>query len=103
MPDGLPYVLGNVRVASGDVRLQRFAEEQLRVNAQFGSYANLVHGLTKNPANVQMLEEFGRDTTAVVAVDFASLKSYAGNGNIQAREYYTEIIDTHSALWEANL
>jgi torso-like protein len=94
---------GNVRVASGDVRLQRFAEEQLRVNAQFGSYANLVHGLTKNPANVQMLEEFGRDTTAVVAVDFASLKSYAGNGNIQAREYYTEIIDTHSALWEANL
>ena len=50
-----------------------------------------------------MLEEFGRDTTAVVAVDFASLKSYAGNGNIQAREYYTEIIDTHSALWEANL
>ena len=26
-----------------------------------------------------------------------------GNGNIQAREYYTEIIDTHSALWEANL
>ena len=85
------------------MRLQRFAEEQLRVNAQFGSYANLVHGLTKNPANVQMLEEFGRDTTAVVAVDFASLKSYAANGNIQAREYYTEIIDTHSALWEANL
>jgi torso-like protein len=94
---------GNIKVASGDVRLQRFAEEQLRVNAQFGSYANLVHGLTKKAANVQMLEELGRETTAVVAVDFASLKSYVGNGNIQAREYYTEIIDTHSALWEANL
>jgi torso-like protein len=94
---------GNVRVASGDVRLQRFAEEQLRVNAQFGSYANLVNGLTKNPTNVQMLEELGRETAAVVAVEFASLKSYVGNGNIQAREYYGEIIDTHSALWEANL
>jgi len=94
---------GNVRVASGDVRLQRFAEEQLRVNAQFGSYPDLVNALTKNPANAQMLEELGRDTTAVVAVDFASLKSYVGNGNIQSREYYDEIIDTHSALWEANL
>lgn len=94
---------GNVRVASGDVRLQRFAEERLRVNAQFGSYANLINALTKNPGNVQMLEELGRETTAVVAVDFASLKSYVGNGNIQAREYYSEIIDTHSALWEANL
>jgi len=94
---------GNVKVASGDVRLQRFAEEQLRVNAQFGSYANLVNGLTKNPANVQMLEDLGRDTTAIVAVDFASLKSHVGNGNIQAREFFTEIIDTHSALWEANL
>jgi hypothetical protein len=94
---------GNVRVASGDVRLQRFAEEQLRVNAQFGSYPDLVNALTKNPANAQMLEELGRDTTAVVAVDFASLKSYVGNGNIQSREYYNEIIDTHSALWEANL
>ena len=57
----------------------------------------------KNPANAQMPEELGRDTTAVVAVDFASLKSYVGNGNIQSREYYDEIIDTHSALWEANL
>ena len=73
------------------------------MNAQFGSYANLLQGLTKNPSNVRMLEELGRETTAVVAVDFASLKSLVGNGNIQAREYYTEIIDTHSALWEANL
>ena len=85
------------------MRLQRFVEEQLRINAQFGSYASLVNGLTKNPANVQMLEDLGRETSAVVAVDFASLKSYVGNGNIQAREYYSEIIDTHSALWEANL
>ena len=90
-------------MASGDVRLQRFAEEQLRVNAQFGSYANLVNGLTKSPANAQMVEDLGRDTTAVIAVDFASLKSQVGNGNIQAREFFTEIIDTHSALWEANL
>lgn len=94
---------GNVRVASGDVRLQRFAEEHLRLNAQFGSYPSLVNGLIKKPTNVQMLEELGRETTAVVAVDFASLKSYVGNGNIQSREYYDEIIDTHSALWEANL
>ena len=50
-----------------------------------------------------MLEQLGRDTTAVVSVHFASLKSYVGNGDIQTREYYDEIIDTHSALWEANL
>jgi torso-like protein len=94
---------GNVRVASGDIKLQRFVDQEFRINGQFGTYPSLVGGLIENPGHVRTLEELGRNSKAVVGVNFASLKSFVGNGNIQAREYYDEIIDTTSALWESNL
>jgi len=94
---------GNVRVSSGDVRLTQFVEQELRLNAQFGSYADLVGSLTKDPAKVRMLEQLGANTKAIIGVNFASQKSFIGNGDIQAREYYDEILDTLTALWEVNL
>ena len=94
---------GDIRVASGDVQLTRFVEQELRLNAQFGSYGDLVGSLISNPEKVRMLEQLGRDTKAIIGVNFASLKPWVGGGNIQIREYYDEIVDTNSALWEANL
>jgi len=94
---------GNIRVASGDIQLSNFVDKELRLNAQFGSYPNLVGGLTSSPDKVRMLEQLGRNTRAVVGVNFAALKSFVGNGDIQVREFFDEIVDTHSALWEANL
>jgi len=94
---------GDIRVSSGDVQLSRFVERELRLNAQFGSYASLVGALTSSQEKVRMLEHLGKDTKAIVGVNFASLKSFVGNGDIQIREYYDEIVDTNSALWEVNL
>lgn len=94
---------GNIRVASGDVKLSNFVEKELRLNAQFGSYPNLVGELISSPEKVRMLEQLGRDTKAIIGVNFAALKTFVGNGDIQVREFFDEIVDTHSALWEANL
>lgn len=94
---------GNVLVSSGDVNLQRFVDQELRVNGQFGSYASLVGSLLENPGKIRTLEELGQDTKAIIGINFASLKSFVGNGNIQTRQFYDEIVDTTSALWESNL
>jgi len=94
---------GEIRVASGDFELINFVEKELRLNAKFGSYPDLVGSLTSSPDNVRRLEQLGRNTKAIVGVNFAALKSFVGNGDIQVREFFDEIVDTHSALWEANL
>lgn len=94
---------GTVQVASGDIQLSRFVEQELRLEAQFGSYGNLVGALISSPEKVRMLESLGKDTTAVIGMNFASLKGFIGHGDIQTREFYDEIVDTNSALWEANL
>jgi len=94
---------GNVRVVSGDEALTRFVDTELRINAQFGSYPTLINALMENPEKAKMLDQLGRDTQAIVSINFASLKTYVGNGDIQIREFYDEIVDNNSALWEANL
>lgn len=94
---------GNVRVVSGDVALSRFVERELRISAQFGSYPALVNSLMENPEKAKMLDQLGRDTEAVVGINFASLKTHVGNGDVQIRQFYDEIVDNNSALWEANL
>jgi len=94
---------GNIRVASGDPNLSNFVDRELRLNAQFGSYPDLVGSLVSSPDKIRMLEQLGRDTKAIVGLNFAALKTFVGNGDIQVREYFDEIVDTHSALWEANL
>jgi len=94
---------GDIRVASGDPNLTNFVDRELRLNAQFGSYPDLVGSLVSSPDKVRMLEQLGRDTKAIVGLNFAALKTFVGNGDIQVREYFDEIVDTHSALWEANL
>jgi len=94
---------GNVRVVSGDEALTRFVDSELRINAQFGSYPTLINALMEKPEKARMLDQLGQDTQAIVGINFASLKTYVGNGDIQIREFYDEIVDNNSALWEANL
>lgn len=94
---------GQVRVVSGDADLTRFVERELKINAQFGSYPTLINALMENPSKAAMLDQLGHDTEAVVGINLASLKSFVGNGDVQIREFYDEIVDNNSALWEANL
>lgn len=93
---------GEIRAASGDVQLQRFLADQVRVQGQFGSYPNLVEGLVRNPRNVQMLEDLTTESaSAVVGLHFASLRDFFPN--LQVREFYDETFSTQSALWGANI
>ncbi len=92
---------GKIRAASGDVDLHRFLEEQLRVDGQFGSNPNLVEGLLRNPANVQTLEELTAGTSAVVGLNFATLKTFFPN--LQVQQFYDEAFATQSALWGVNI
>lgn len=92
---------GEPRAASGDLDLQRFLDQQLRVSGQFGSYPNIVEGLVKNPANAQRLEELTSATSAVIGLEFASLKDFFPS--IQVREFYDETFAAQSALWSSNI
>jgi len=94
---------GQVRVVSGDAALSRFVEQELKVNAAFGSYPSLINSLMESPEKAAMLDQLGHSTEAVVGINLASLKSFVGNGDVQIREFYDEIVDNNSALWEANL
>jgi len=93
---------GEIKAASGDVSLQRFMDQQLRIEGHSGiSYPNLIEGLIKNPGNVQRLEELTSDTTAIVGLDFASLRDFFPSPEVRA--YYDETFAAQSALWGANL
>jgi len=95
---------GDVRVVSGDRALTNFADKELRINAAFGSYPSLINSLMESPDKVRTLESLSANAAdAVVGVNFASLKNLVGNGDVQIRQFYDEIIDNNSALWEANL
>ena len=92
---------GELRAASGDKNLQRFLESELRISGQFGSYPNLIEGLIRNPGNVQMLEELTSEATAVIGLEFSSLRDFFPS--IQVREFYDETFSTQSALWGSNI
>lgn len=92
---------GELRAASGDKNLQRFMDSELRINGQFGSYPNLIEGLIRNPGNVEMLEELTSEATAVIGLDFSSLRDFFPS--IQVREFYDETFAAQSALWGANI
>ena len=67
------------------------------------SYPSMINALLETPSKAAMLDQLGHDTEAVVGINLASLKSFVGNGDVQIREFYDEIVDNNSALWEANL
>lgn len=92
---------GEIRAASGDGNLRRFMDQQLRIEGQFGSYPNLIEALIRNPGNVQTLEELTSDTTAVIGLEFASLRDFFPS--IEVREFYDETFAAQSALWGANI
>jgi len=98
---GLVKETGEIRAASGDDNLQRFMDQQLRIEGHVGSYPNLIEGLIKNPGNVQRLEELTSDTTAIVGLDFASLRDFFPSPEV--RVFYDETFAAQSALWGANI
>jgi len=91
---------GEIRAASGDRQLSRFLET-IRIEGQFGSYPNLLEGLIRNPGHVQRLEELTSETTAVVGLEFVTLRDFFPS--IQVREFYDETFAAQSALWGANI
>ena len=92
---------GEIKAASGDVALQRFLDQQLRIEGQFGSYPNLIEGLIKNPGNVQTLEDLTTENSAVIGLEFATLRDFFPS--IEVREFYDETFAAQSALWGANM
>ena len=93
--------LGEIKAASGDVDVQRFIEQELRIEGQFGSYPNLIEGLIKNPGNVQTLEDLTTKNSAVVGLEFSTLRDFFPS--IEVREFYDETFAAQSALWGANM
>ena len=91
---------GKIGVASGDIDVFRFVEEELQIKGQFGTYPNIFQ-LQENSALIDRLESLTASTSAIVGLNFASLRPWVPD--IQTREYYDEIVDTQAALWEANL
>ena len=73
----------------------------MRIEGQFGSYPNLLEGLIRNPGHVQTLEELTSETTAIVGLEFATLRDFFPG--IQVREFYDETFAAQSALWGANI
>lgn len=92
---------GEIKAASGDVDVQRFIEQELRIEGQFGSYPNLIEGLIKNPGNVQTLEDLTTKNSAVVGLEFSTLRDFFPS--IEVREFYDETFAAQSALWGANM
>jgi len=91
---------GEIRAASGDRQLSRFLDT-VRIQGQTQSYPNLVEGLIQNPGNAQRLEELTAESTAVVGLEFATLRDFFPS--IQVREFYDETFAAQSALWGANI
>ena len=56
--------------------LQRFLEQQLRIEGQSLSYPNLIEGLIRNPGNVQTLEDLSTENSAVIGMEFATLRDF---------------------------
>jgi len=91
---------GEIRAASGDRQLSRFLDT-VRIQGQTQSYPNLVEGLIQNPGNARRLEELTAESTAVVGLEFATLRDFFPS--IQVREFYDETFAAQSALWGANI
>ena len=75
--------------------------DTVRIQGQTQSYPNLVEGLIQNPGNAQRLEELTAESTAVVGLEFATLRDFFPS--IQVREFYDETFAAQSALWGANI
>ncbi len=91
---------GKVGVASGDRAVASILESELNTSGMFGSYPNLLV-MADSPELTARLEAATESTEAVVGLNFASLRGWVRDP--QVREYYDEIVDTHMALWEANM
>lgn len=91
---------GEIMTASGDNQVKTFLDLNLRQQGQFGSTPN-VFMLEENPNLLMQLESLTTGTQAVVGMRFGSLESWVPD--IQSREYYSAIVDTHASLWSANL
>jgi hypothetical protein len=91
---------GAVLAASGNRQTLNFLESNLRDQGQFGSYPNIFK-LQEDPGLMQSLEELTRDTSAVVALNFGSMRSWVPD--IHAREYYDGVVDAQATLWSANI
>lgn len=92
---------GEIKASSGNVDLQRFLEQQLRIEGQSLSYPNLIEGLIRNPGNVQTLEDLSTENSAVIGMEFATLRDFFPS--IEVRQYYDETFAAQSALWGANM
>lgn len=92
---------GEIKAASGDENLQRFLEQQLRIEGQSLSYPNLIEGLIRNPGNVQTLEDLSTENSAVIGMELATLRDFFPS--IEVQQFYDETFATQSALWGANM
>lgn len=93
---------GKVLAASGDVPLLSFLDEKLVVKGQFGTYPSLLQ-LQKEPSLQDELESLSASSPsmAVVGLHFSALRTWVND--IQVRDYYDQIVDTQTALWEVNI
>ena len=81
--------------------MQRFLEQQLRIEGQSLSYPNLIEGLIRNPGNVQTLEDLSTENSAVIGMELATLRDFFPG--IEVQQFYDETFATQSALWGANM
>jgi len=92
---------GEIKAASGDFALQKFIDQELKVQGQFDTYPNLIESLIRNPALLDRLEELSDNTIAVTGLNLASLRAFVIDP--QTQQFFDETINTHSSLFEVNV
>ena len=92
---------GLVLSASGDTNVKNFLDLNLREEGPFGSSNANIFKLDDNPDLMAELEVLTSSTSAVIGMNFASLREWIPS--IQAREYYDEIVSSQAVLWGANI
>jgi len=92
---------GEVKAASGDNQLQKFLDEELRIQGQLDTYPNLVESLIRKPSLVSKLEALTTNTMSVIGLNLASLRTFVLDP--QTRLFFDETINTHSSLFEVNV
>lgn len=92
---------GEVKAASGDNQLQKFLDEELRIQGQLDTYPNLVESLIRKPGLVGKLEALTSNTMSVIGLNLASLRTFVLDP--QTRLFFDETINTHSSLFEVNV
>lgn len=92
---------GEVKAASGDNQLQKFLDEELRIQGQVDTYPNLVESLARKPSLASKLESLTSSTMSVIGLNLASLRTFVVDP--QTRLFFDETINTHSSLFEVNV